>query len=484
MSLVKQEQEISLNFKDFFDLVNSLNIKKIEYTLDERNRTIILEDTKKIEHLLKNYNIKIKNGLKKIKIKLKDGENKRFYIETYGCTQNQSESMILEQVFSRFFLKGESVDDADVVILNTCGVKTNTEDKIVARVKKLYPKKNVILTGCLLKINKPRLQQIGSELVLFSNLNYNKRFHDLFKGILPGQDGNLPYSISFPISQGCTGDCTFCAVKFARGKVKSYPIDKIVKNIKKSIRVGFKEIYLTSQDTAAFGKDTKKFDLVDLMEQVARIPGKFKVRIGMMNPDNLLPIIDRFMDVLNEYEVFYKFVHIPVQSGSNRILERMKRDYVIEEFISIINKIRSKIPKIVISTDIIVGFPGETLEDFNQTLDLVEKIRFDIINISKYGDRKNTEASRMKNKISTSEKKRRSSILSKLHNKIFIEKNKQWINWSGDVLITHKNKKGYYHARNPYYKMILLEDGKVGAFASAKIIRIDKKHLIGKLTSF
>jgi len=221
----------------------------------------------------------------------------------------------------------------------------------------------------------------------------------------------LPYIPSkeditiIPISEGCLGDCNYCSVKFARGKLKSYKIEDIIKQIKG------KKILLTSQDTGCYGLDINT-NLVELLKQVVKVKGNFQVRVGMMNPEHVLPILKDLVEVYKDKKIF-KFIHIPIQSGSNNVLKEMNRRYTVEDFIKIVKEFRKQIPEIHISTDIIVGYPTETEEDFKKTINLLEKLKLEVINLSRFAPRPKTAALKLK-QLPVEEIKRRSIIISKI----------------------------------------------------------------------
>ena len=217
------------------------------------------------------------------------------------------------------------------------------------------------------------------------------------------------------ISSGCLNACSYCATKLAKGTVKSYPIDCIVNAVKYAAEHGAKKILLTATDTSVYGFDIGT-NLAELLKEVVKIKGDFKIRVGMMNPQHIKPFLNELVEVYKNPKII-KFVHIPVQAGSNRVLKDMRRGYTVEEFKEIVKKFRKEIPNITISTDIICGFPTETEEDFEKTIELVKEIKPEVVNISKFYPRPNTEAKKMK-QLPTSVIKERSRKLSEVYQKI------------------------------------------------------------------
>ena len=258
-----------------------------------------------------------------------------------------------------------------------------------------------------------------------------------------------------PISSGCSGACTYCAVKLAKGELFSYPKAKIIQEITESVRTGCKEVWLTSQDNASYGMDKyNESRLPDLINSIRRIPGNFMVRIGMMNPNNIKPILNDLIKAYSSKKI-YKFVHIPVQSGNNEILKKMNRKYTIEEFIEIVNAFR-QYERFTIWTDIIVGYPGESEEQFRDSMKLVQKCKFDWVNISRFAKREGTVAAKLP-QLPTDIMKKRTSKLTNLVNNVALERNKEWIGWEGKILISEKGKRpGQWIGRNFAYKPVVI----------------------------
>ena len=245
---------------------------------------------------------------------------------------------------------------------------------------------------------------------------------------------------------------------------------------------GCKEILLTSQDNGAYVHG--KVKQPELLESIVAIDGEFFIRNGMTNPMYLKPFLNQLIEVYKSPKM-YKFLHIPVQSGSNKVLQKMKRGYKIELFEKIVEEFRKEIPEITISTDIIVGFPEETEEDFQETVNLVKKMKFDVLNISKFGSRPGTEAEKME-QVDKKEVNKRSATLSVLVKKIFSENNKTWVGWSGRCLVNEVGKNGDLVARNTFYKPVVLDGVKnkslLGSFVDVEITKAKETYLVGKIT--
>ncbi len=406
-------------------------------------------------------------------------------IETYGCTANQADSDIIRGVLSRKFSIVENSEDADIMVINTCGVVEHTERKILRRIRELKKSgKIVIAAGCLTKIAKKDVADICDAVVSPDNIHRidfvvdevlsGKRVELLsFNGIDKSCFYNLKKRLNenaiaiVAISEGCLGRCSYCATKLARGRLRSFSLENIISEVKEAVKNGFKEIQLTSQDTGAYGLD-KGMTLADLLNRISEIEGEFRVRVGMMNPNHALRIID---DLINAFlsDKIFKFVHIPVQSGDNKVLEDMRRDYSVEDFLEVVNAFRKNFDDIVLSTDIIVGFPTESEEGFWRSYELIKDVKPDIVNITRFSARRGTLAAKMKD-IPDWIKKERSRKLTELSREIGFRNNLRFIGKREEVLITKRGKKNTYLSRMNSYRPVILEDGMIGDFRRVKII--------------
>ncbi|MHA1506888.1 MAG: tRNA (N(6)-L-threonylcarbamoyladenosine(37)-C(2))-methylthiotransferase [Candidatus Asgardarchaeia archaeon] len=424
----------------------------------------------------------------------------KVFIKTYGCALNKSDTEIMGGILERAgYSIVDDIDEAEVVIVNTCGVKDPTEHRVLHYLRRLSNlDKKVIVAGCLPKMC---LERVKKAIPNFSAIIGPYQIYEIDKIVKRSLMGDRFVKISedfkigkfprhylsnligiIPIAYGCLGRCTYCSVKFARGRLKSRPLDLIVEELKEMVKRGFKEIWLTAQDTGVYGRDLG-YNLVDLMEECRNVKGKFFIRIGMMTPNSLNEMLEEFLDVFKD-DKFYKFLHIPVQSGSNRILKMMGRRYTVEEFINISKRVRESIPMVSIATDIIVGFPSESLEDFKESIRLVEEIKPDVVNISRYGDRPGAESSKFEGKIPTHVKVERSRIMSKVIDRVAYERNRSWLGWSGEVLITEYGSRGSFICRNFAYKPIVIKRGgglEMGDTVKVRVVDVRPHFLIGSL---
>ena len=428
---------------------------------------------------------------------------KNIYIETYGCAANQNNSEIISGLLSRAgFNIVNNPKIADLAILNTCIVKGPTLQRMQSRIKQLSREfKRIIVTGCMPDALSEQIKQINPRAILLSshkikkitkvmrNLIENKPITDLkeknseIKLLCPKNRKNPVIGIT-QISEGCLGNCAYCVTRFAKGSLFSYPEESILKNIEQDIKGGCKEIWLTSQDCAAYGKDkTKNSQLPKLLKKILSLKHNFLMRMGMSNPNHILPILDDLIECYQDKKMF-KFLHIPIQSGSNEVLRKMNRYYNINDVFRIIEEFRKKIPEINIVTDIIIGFPGETDEDFQKTMDAIARIKPDLINISRFWPMPRTPAAHLK-KIHDSITKKRSKLLKELLFKITIEKNKKRI---GDEITALVDEKGWDFSRtwiarsSEYYPIIVPSQEKVlGEKIKIKIKSVTPQYLIGEI---
>jgi MiaB-like tRNA modifying enzyme len=424
---------------------------------------------------------------------------KRVYTESFGCPSNQFDLEVmmghLEEDGCTFV---DNAEDADVLIVNTCGVKKPTEDKILHRLQNLRKlRKPVLITGCLTKIDLPALQKaittnvayldpfsINQVTTVMTQLVQNKLSKCYFTDVAPIKltmhklQSKEIYEI-VPISEGCLGKCAFCCTRFARGSLFSYPSSTIVDTIQHVIAQGKKEIWITAQDTGAYGID-RNCDLPSLLEAISTIKGDFRIRVGMMNPKNLMNTLDRLI-VAFQNDKIYKFLHLPVQSGNDHVLQQMNRFYQVKDFKRIVNTFRKNIPELTLSTDVICGFPSEDETAFQDSLRLLEEVEPDIVNISKFAPRPKTIAATMKQPPSQIVKAR-SKRMTNHCKAISLIKNRRWINWSGTILVNEIGRLGSLIGRNFAYKPVVI-NGKRELLGKRIIVQVTKAtptYLIGE----
>lgn len=421
------------------------------------------------------------------------------YFETFGCTANQNSTEIMKGLVKQAGLNVTSnFEFADLIIINSCIVKQPTQEKIRRRVSDLLNKgKKVILSGCMPRLNNKTLQKPNLFLLDTSQV---KNLINLIQDISDGSYDSGKYlkhrnevKTNLPkipieknigitqISEGCLGECSYCIVRLAKGKLFSYPQEKIIQSIKSDILAGCKEIWITSQDNASYGNEEGKYLLPELLKEILEIKGTFLLRLGMMNPNNIKKLLPELIELYKHPKMF-KFLHIPIQSGSNKILKEMNRFYKKEDVLKIIKEFQKQIPDITISTDIIIGFPGETEKDFQETLNIIKEIKPEILNRSNFGPRPGTPAEKLK-LISSEKIKQRATKLMDLHLKLCKENQKQWLGKQLRVLIDKKGFENTWLGRSENYKLFAVHSKKklLGKFVKVKVKKLLPHYLISEL---
>ena len=420
----------------------------------------------------------------------------KIFVEAYGCSASFADSeMISGLVVNGGHTLAKDATESDLNIVVTCSVKDATANKMINRIKSLKSSP-LIVAGCLPKAEKDTVEKftenasllgpnsIGKTLqVIDSTLRGEKHValedSDLTKVGLPKVRLNPTVGI-VEIASGCMSECTFCQTKISKGDLSSYRLGDIVRQVQTEVKDGCKEIWLTSTDNGCYGFDIGT-DLPSLINSVADIPEDFMIRVGMMNP-MYMPRIRKDLVQAYENDKVFKFLHIPVQSGSDKVLHDMKRGHTSETYKEIVKKMREKYADFTISTDIIVGFPSETEDDFEETVNLLDETKPDIVNLSKYSARPGTDAATWK-QIDVGEIKRRSKIIFEQINKISLENNKKWIGWVGKVLFD-ESINNEIKGRNFAYKPISVKNNvEIGQYHTVKVTDATTNGLIGKIAS-
>jgi len=407
----------------------------------------------------------------------------KVYIESYGCSANLADAEIIAGLLlDAEYTITQSPSEADLNIIVTCTVKDPTYQRMVTRLKALTSLgRPMIVAGCMPKTSKDAILRINPQASLLGPISVDRirevaertlkgervqELNDTYNKLLQPRVLRNPVVGVVQIASGCLSACSFCQVKIARGKLRSFDEALILEEIVRLVKRGCREIWLTSQDNGCYGKD-RGSSLADLLDKIAKLDGCFKVRVGMMNPTHIIYDIGRIVDVLRE-EKFFKFLHIPVQSGCNDVLSDMRRGYTREDFIGIVNEARRMIPAVTLSTDVIVGYPTEKEECFKETIAMLEQVKPDVVNISRFSPRPGTRAALLP-QLPVTVVKQRSATLHNLVKLITLEKNKSWLGWRGEALVDEEVK-GAKVARNPYYKAILLYDGvELGSYVDVEV---------------
>ncbi len=434
----------------------------------------------------------------------------RIYLESFGCSASQASAEVMKALVRELgheLLGLDTADQAEVYICNSCTVKYTTEQKILHKIRSLGEKNvEVIVSGCMPEVQledvlhaNPEAHILGVNSVsslgdlLFSIEQRNKQ--GIFRGDhleiythepmgflnVPRERFNSNIHIC-QISQGCNFACSYCIVKYARGKLYSFPPNEIVKDIRTAVADGCKEIWLTSQDDSQYGMDTG-FKLPELLRMISKIPGDFRIRVGMMNPISVQPILDDIVDAFDSEKIF-KFIHLPIQSASHSVLKKMNRMHRMDTVGMIIEKFRSRFSDLSLFTDVIVGFCSETDEDFKETVEWVRKYRPEKVNISRYSPRKHTKAFSFRN-LDSRISIQRSHYLHKVCEEIKLESKQGIIGWKGKVFASKYTEIGDILTRTDSYRPVIISgsDLRPGQCANVEIIASKPGYFLGRLVN-
>ena len=395
------------------------------------------------------------------------GNNKKYYIKTYGCQMNVHDSENIKALLeSMNFVETDDMEDADLILLNTCAIRENAHNKVfgfLGRVKHLKETKPHIISGicgCMAQ-EESVVKEIKDKYkwvdIVFGTHNIQNLPNILNDSLIKNEQEIEVYSVegdiieNLPVKRdskykawvnimfGCDKFCTYCIVPYTRGKQRSREPKYIIDEVKGLVANGYKEVTLLGQNVNAYGKDLNiNYTMSDLLKDVADT-GIERVRFVTSHPWDFN---DDMIKVISENKNIMPYIHLPLQSGSDRILKLMGRRYTKEEYLNLFKKLKDSIPNVSITTDIIVGFPGETEEDFNETLDVVNTCKYDSAYTFIFSPRVGTPAEKMKDDVSLDEKNNRLHILNELVNKYALEANKKYLNKVVPVLIEGKSEKG------------------------------------------
>ena len=424
------------------------------------------------------------------------GLGKKYFIKTYGCQMNEHDSEEISAILEDLgYSKTDDYLESDIIILNTCAIRENAHNKtfgMLGRIKHLKETKKdliVALAGCMSQEesvideiiakykwmdfvfgthNIHKLPQILEEHIKTNKLEVNVLSNegDIIECVPYKRDSK--YKAWVNIMYGCDKFCTYCIVPYTRGKQRSRMPEDIINEVKSLIKEGYKEVTLLGQNVNAYGKDFKNraYKMENLLEDVAKT-GIKRVRFVTSHPWDFT---DNMIDIIAKYDNICNYIHLPVQSGSSKILKLMGRRYTKETYLELYNKIRKKIKDVSITTDIIVGFPGETKDDFNETLKLAEECKFDSAYTFIYSPRDNTPASKMKDDVPLKEKEQRLYKLNEVINKYAKEANDKLVGKKVSVLLEDISEKDKNMLRGYTDTMKLVN------------VKADKKY-IGKIVN-
>lgn len=422
---------------------------------------------------------------------------------TFGCTLNIADSEMMMGLLQRagHSIVG-SVDDADIVVVNGCSVKNLAETKFFKALRDAEAKgKKIVVAGCVAQAEPEYASTRLRNYSIIGTRQLNRIVHVVEETAA----GNVVHALEWdknerfnvpvvrrnpvvgivPIAEGCLGECTYCKARLARGKLVSYDPEAIVKRVVADVRDGCKEIWLTSQDCGAYGKDIGT-DIIALLREVCDVEGDFFVRLGMMNPNFALEYLDELVDVFKENKgKLFWFVHIPVQSGNDKILNLMNRKYSVADFVKVCSKLRKAMPEITIATDVICGFPQESILDFQSTKKIIKQVEPDVINISRFWPRPGTAAAGMEGQLHGRDTNQRSREMKKVKEEISLLRNRVWEGWKGKIVIDEKGSVGEgesWICRNFAYKPVALKGSfSLGESVEIRCLKAHRYHLEGAL---
>ena len=424
----------------------------------------------------------------------------KFIIYNLGCKVNAYESNVMtEKLEAAGFILTDNLKDADIAIVNTCTVTNTADNKSLKTLRQIKrEKENIILVavGCLVQVNKDILKEKANVDIAIGNVGKSKivdlineyllkkqRLENVIDVMHSGFEdmklNNFDKTRAFvKIQDGCNNYCSYCIIPYSRGNVRSKNKETIFAEIKELIKNGHQEIVLTGIHTGHYGSEFKDYDFADLLNDILKIKGLLRLRISSIE---IVELNDKFMDVLRNSKVLVDHLHIPLQAGSNEILKLMNRRYDLNYFENKIEEIRKIRPNISISTDVIVGFPNETEELFNETIETVKRIEFSKIHVFPYSRRKGTKADLMDGQVDESVKKERSRILVNVSKELEINYMNKFID-SEVEFIPETYKDGYIYGHTGNYLSIKMLGSKsdLKEPKTCKIKGLQYPYLIGE----
>jgi MiaB-like tRNA modifying enzyme len=393
----------------------------------------------------------------------------RVYVESYGCAQNLGEGREVERSLAE---AGHAIaaapDGADAAVLVTCGVIGPTESRMVRRWSWLCERTpRVVVTGCLVPLRQDLLTGPGRARTDLVPIREQSRIPALLAGHAPTGRATAPpegpaerepsSTEEVVVAQGCTSACSYCFSRLARGRLESVPIPEVLRRVAAARDRGAAEVRLSSLDTSSWGEDLPGGErLPELLDAVAALPGPFKVRVGMMSPQTLEPVASRYFQALSDRR-FFSFLHLPVQSGSDRVLFEMRRGYDAATFRRLVELGRSRLPDLTLSTDLIVGFPTETDAEFEATLKLVEEVGPEIVNVTRFSPRPLTPAAHLR-PLPPRVAKQRSRALTELRMRIARRRLERWIGREEEAIPVERGPRSTTVARLPNYLPVVLPE--------------------------
>ncbi len=435
---------------------------------------------------------------------------KTFYVRTYGCQMNELDSEIMVGLLeNRGLIRTEDENAADLLIFNTCSIRDLAERKVMGKLGQLgHSLQNdpiIGVTGCMANAKKETLFQKLPHINFIIGTNNIHELNNILDDVLATDkqiiktDDHFQHELDYlsakredkvkayiSINRGCDKFCTYCVVPYTRGPEVSRSPDSILEECKKLIDNGYKELILLGQNVNSYGKDKPEWNCLfhDLLYQIDKIPGLERVRFMTSHP---VDITKELMEAIRDLETLCEFVHFPMQAGSSRILKKMHRIYTIEQYLEKVSMLRQIVPNVALGTDIIVGFPTETEEEFQQTFDLMKEIEFSVAFLFAYSPRKGTPAMRWKDDITEEIKQERLQRLLKLHDSIVAKQRQEFLDTEVEVLVERRNYKdsSLLKGRTRCWKNVLFEGGDelIGTLQKVHIHGYNHQTLLGTCIS-
>jgi tRNA-2-methylthio-N6-dimethylallyladenosine synthase len=434
------------------------------------------------------------------------GESKRIYIETYGCQMNLADSEIVLGIMKKHgYSLTDDISKADVILVNTCSVREHAEQRVIGRLssflryKKRKPDLVIGVLGCMAERLKKRLIEEENLADIVVGPDEYRKLPQLVSDAFAGHKGiavklskvetydditplrTEGISAWITVMRGCDKFCTFCVVPFTRGRERSRPLDSIVKEVEVLSSQGYREVTLLGQNVNSYRDGN--YDFADLLSAVARVDRNMRIRFTTSHPKDMS---DKLIQTIAEHPNICNYIHLPVQSGSDRILELMNRTYDRKHYLELVRKIRETIPGVSLSTDIIAGFPTETEEDHKMTLSLLEEVRFDGAFMFKYSPREGTKAYTMGDDVPDEVKVRRLTEIIELQQKISYEINQELIGKEVEVLVEGESKRSseQWMGRTDTNKVVIFpkhEGIKPGDYVIVRINKANSATLFGDI---
>ena len=400
-----------------------------------------------------------------------------YHIETYGCSSNRGESRAIERALrDGGHHPADGPEDADVAILNTCTVVEKTERNMLRRAEELQEMTaDLVVTGCMALAQGDAFREAGIDAEI---LHWDEVPTYALNGECPTTTPDAEPVLDgvvglLPIARGCMSNCSYCITKFATGRIDSPPVAENVEKARALVHAGAKELRVTGQDTGVYGWDEGERKLPELLDRICDIDGEFRVRVGMANPGGVHGIREELADTFARNEKLYDFLHAPVQSGSDTVLDDMRRQHRVEKFLDIVETFDHRLDHWTLSTDFIVGFPTETEADHEQSMALFREVRPEKVNVTRFSKRPGTDAAEMKG-LGGQTKKDRSKAMSELKHEIVAEAYEELVGTTREVLVVEEGTGDSVKCRDPAYRQIVVQnasehDLEPGDFAEVEV---------------